>query len=137
MYVRCVRRDHIGLLRLSERSTVQHNPEHGFLVSLLINLAKGIGVRPPPNAGCERPRDFGLFGRASKLNISILQPFRARTCTVSVHAAGESGVVKGAWGAERLVEAQEHQLGAPVSVGQREPLDQVRALRSSVVTFGY
>lgn len=33
--------------------------------------------------------------------------------------------------------AQEHQLGAPVSVGQREPLDHVRALRSSVVTFGY
>ena len=51
MYVRCVRRDHISLLRLSERATFQHNPEHGLLVRLLINLAKRVGVRPPPSGG--------------------------------------------------------------------------------------
>jgi len=51
VYVRCARRDHIGSLRLSERATVQHNPEHGLLVRLLINLAKRVGVRPPPSRG--------------------------------------------------------------------------------------
>ncbi len=79
MYVRCVRRDHICLLRLSERATFQHNPEHGLLVRLLINLAKRVGVRPPSSGGNVsvreilpfRSRFLGQGGRPNQATLSV------------------------------------------------------------------
>ena len=100
----CTEGPSICLLRLSERAAFQHNPEHGLLVRLLINLAKRVGVRPPPlRLGVGRPgkrEGYFLLPSSSSEKYTYLYIVTIRTDVgilgLSVIRRAVCGIVQGA-----------------------------------------